>query len=85
MDSAAVGSLTGSWAVRAMILIALDHHMHHWCALDWLARRLELPPPRVREVAEALACEGLIDRSDDGPAGHMLYGVLVQPGREIVQ
>ncbi|MCW5657407.1 MAG: hypothetical protein KIT60_06870 [Burkholderiaceae bacterium] len=78
-------ALTGSWALRALILIALDSHQHHWCTLDWLARRLELTPLRVKSVADDLCEHGMIDRCDDGGAGHVMYGVKVELGQEIVQ
>lgn len=69
--------MNGSYAITAMVLIALDHHTGHWCSLAWIANRVMAPIDIVRNHCQELLEHDQVQRLEI--EGREYYGVNADP------
>lgn len=76
--------MNGSYALTAMVLIALDHNEGRWCALGWLADRVMAPIDVVRHHCDELVGRHQVEAMERD--GLQFYGVRVDGSQpELVQ
>ena len=66
-----------AWALRALLLLALDVRSGEWCTVDWLIARLAKPRHVVQQQAVDLVAAGQI-MTHTLLSGEVVYGVQVE-------
>ena len=54
--------MSGPWALRALILLAVDAHDGEWCSLAWLTARVGATAKEVQWLCDDLAEAELMQR-----------------------
>lgn len=74
----------GSYALTAMVLIALDHHEGRWCSLSYLADRVMAPMDVVKHHCDELVDQDQIEAMQRDSLQY--YGVRITSDQpELVQ
>lgn len=68
----------GSWAITAMVLLAVDHHPGKWVSLDLIVQHVLAPVARVQEHCDELVVHGQIESCVID--GRQYYGTRVAAG-----
>lgn len=66
-----------TWALRALVLLALDVRAGEWCTVDWLIARVVQPKHVLQQLADDLVGAGQI-KTHTLTTGEVVYGVQIE-------